>query len=515
MHLALYINEIISLICDNLKAPDVDTVSLGRLARTCRVFTEPALDALWEMQESLGPLTQVMPPDLWISELGVHRGKLGHRGKVITFRRDLVDTDWKPRLEYYGRKIRLLHQSCFVACVVHHDVFTAISAYRPIRILLPNLRSVFLNLGHPYFSKAIPFFQCILGTNVREISIRYHGMAKASSLPRLLSTIPRLCPNVQSFRIGSSTKLPPSSNSNLYHCLICLDNLREVEIDMTDSIPTGEVINHLAHLSSLEAWSGAIIPWTPESLFFTTDGQRFENLHEFLFTATTWEAAAKLVKDMRCAFTLLDVSINNPDSSEVELSTFEQLLDAFTERHPASTSLSSLRITGDVAIHQYSSEAQKSFLHKMRNLFSLQSLRNLEIDVQAVSLLDDSWISGAATAWPGLQQLSLDGRGTPHATLAGWVPLLKNCAELELLHITSIFRPFSTKLLSGVCNAHITHIGSQASVLESPTAVFRCLTAMFPRLRSVYNDSNREDEQGEDWDQLKKMLDESGECSTW
>ncbi|KAH7919409.1 hypothetical protein BV22DRAFT_1023044, partial [Leucogyrophana mollusca] len=45
------------------------------LARTCRAFQEMALDLLWETLNSVGPLVQCLPRDVWKraeSEMYVH-----------------------------------------------------------------------------------------------------------------------------------------------------------------------------------------------------------------------------------------------------------------------------------------------------------------------------------------------------------------------------------------------------------------------------------------------------------
>lgn len=38
---------------------------VARLARTCKVLAEPALDVLWRTQHSLSPLVMCLPSDVW------------------------------------------------------------------------------------------------------------------------------------------------------------------------------------------------------------------------------------------------------------------------------------------------------------------------------------------------------------------------------------------------------------------------------------------------------------------
>jgi hypothetical protein len=74
MHRCLYIPEI---LCQIISATDVedpagplwgsepDRFTLASLARTCRLFYEPASDALWKTQYNLCALVKCMPSDSW------------------------------------------------------------------------------------------------------------------------------------------------------------------------------------------------------------------------------------------------------------------------------------------------------------------------------------------------------------------------------------------------------------------------------------------------------------------
>lgn len=84
MHHCLYITEIIGKVVESLaddyyaaslnddselyvSLPNYDEYAsaLNALARMCKVFQEPALNALWWRQGSLGNLVRCMPKDLW------------------------------------------------------------------------------------------------------------------------------------------------------------------------------------------------------------------------------------------------------------------------------------------------------------------------------------------------------------------------------------------------------------------------------------------------------------------
>ncbi|KAF8547386.1 hypothetical protein OG21DRAFT_1424933 [Imleria badia] len=63
MHAALQLTEISEVVCKFLDRP-----TLARLARTCRAFEEPALDALWKVIDGSEPLVRLFPDLVWILE---------------------------------------------------------------------------------------------------------------------------------------------------------------------------------------------------------------------------------------------------------------------------------------------------------------------------------------------------------------------------------------------------------------------------------------------------------------
>lgn len=52
------------MICGHLRK-DRDIKTLASLARTAKIFLEPALDALWSHIPGLAPLLRLLPSDLW------------------------------------------------------------------------------------------------------------------------------------------------------------------------------------------------------------------------------------------------------------------------------------------------------------------------------------------------------------------------------------------------------------------------------------------------------------------
>ena len=61
-HQALNISEILHRICEHLP---YDRATLAVLARTAKIFYEPAIASLWYNIPNLVPLVRFFPPDSW------------------------------------------------------------------------------------------------------------------------------------------------------------------------------------------------------------------------------------------------------------------------------------------------------------------------------------------------------------------------------------------------------------------------------------------------------------------
>ena len=64
MHPCLRVDEILRLIACELVASKGKTTAVA-LACCCKIFEDPALDALWGTQKWLFPLLESFPGDVW------------------------------------------------------------------------------------------------------------------------------------------------------------------------------------------------------------------------------------------------------------------------------------------------------------------------------------------------------------------------------------------------------------------------------------------------------------------
>jgi hypothetical protein len=69
MHPCLSVDEITRFLAHELVASEAKATAVS-LARCCRSFEDPVLDALWRTQEGLIPLLKCLPQEVWLERNG-------------------------------------------------------------------------------------------------------------------------------------------------------------------------------------------------------------------------------------------------------------------------------------------------------------------------------------------------------------------------------------------------------------------------------------------------------------
>jgi hypothetical protein len=65
MHLCLQIAEVLTKIFASYDGDEESIKTLYSVALVCKIFHEPARDALWRFQRSFVTLVKMFPEDLW------------------------------------------------------------------------------------------------------------------------------------------------------------------------------------------------------------------------------------------------------------------------------------------------------------------------------------------------------------------------------------------------------------------------------------------------------------------
>ncbi|GLB44366.1 hypothetical protein LshimejAT787_1602960 [Lyophyllum shimeji] len=515
MHPCLNLTEIQAVIFGHLLKPDLqvdgdplpDFATLASVARTCTAFTEVALDALWRDQTSLAPLLQVMPADLWMLTLRTEEASTGEvaRPKILTFVRDLQEADCS-RFDYYAPKIRRLLASRSSEPVYPDEtVFHSLRSYRPSHPLLPNLATLRIDIMHPKHIKRMPL--TLLSPTITTLNIFVRD-PPPYEVPAFLSDAARTCPNIRDFRFSVSNPEVMDTLALNEALTALVSVMHNVEVfDIHNRVPTTpDVIWQLGNFAALRCCETISLPsglsGSEIQRLFSAGQGRFSKLRHLMFTAPDLDTAANVIAALQCPLNYLDTSVGKQVlQPHFALARFM----ASFERHRCVSSLTTLWIYGSRKIDGPSDSIRGAF----RSLFSLAALESLYLNLSCTSELDDDWLAGAAAAWPRLRELAICHSNPPKITLAGLIPLIRNCSRLSDLWFSIAARPFdSDLLLPGFCNTRITSLFLHKSTIVSPVGVFRCLVLMFPKLKTI---DVVEGEGREGWARVSSLLKESME----
>ncbi|KAJ7667079.1 hypothetical protein B0H17DRAFT_1142964 [Mycena rosella] len=191
----LLMPEIVRMICDEANTesfmysiPPQNT--LVSLARTSRMFSDPALDIIWREQDSLAPLVKCMPDTLWEEKIVRH-------GTNIHLRRPIISTDI-PRLLFYSARIRKLHLYTYSRVgAVHRDFLKALDMCLLPGVLMPKLSDLKWS-PEPEEAMAMSFIRHLLGPQSQKIDLDLEASAPALSFfPYMKAS----CPLVSDFRL--------------------------------------------------------------------------------------------------------------------------------------------------------------------------------------------------------------------------------------------------------------------------------------------------------------------------
>jgi len=520
MHHCLHITEMQSAIFDLCQPfQEHDTpATLVNLARTCTAFKETALNVLWRELYLLGPLIQVMPDDLWTVEI---YGVRSARKKVLKFTRPLKESDFL-RFDNYAPRIHRLGWTAFPSNVprfvyVHEDTFQALESYRSGQPLLTHLRAFNPDLTEIHSLRAIKYMSALLAHSITEIRITW--LVFLDDLPELYLRMANCCPNIQSLTIESLTsgKITPKFSSALQKLILALARLENLTLVIPSDKTTSNITHHLGSFTALRQWKTRV----PSNLttlrlhdLFTTKDGRFTSLCHVTFKARTAELAADAITPLQCALEHLSVNIEGSYAPSVpSFSSLTTVIDAITN-HRCATTLTYLSLFGLPA--KSAEVSPHSICNVFSSLFSLKALQTIEMkECWCTPALDDDWFAGAALAWPHLQVLNIHDHNTdtlppPVVTLAGLVPLIRNCLQLSDLHLSFCAKPFDCELLHpGICNTKITYLDVGTSPIVDPVDVFQSLIAMFPNLESIYYSfTGLGDGEDDPWQKVSRLIEE-------
>lgn len=366
------------------------------------------------------------------------------------------------------------------------------------RPLLPNLRHIGLHDGD-FALQAEKF----IGPRIKEVkcSIPWVDWMVEWFLLELLCNSPFIEEfEFVTYEFKTSPELP-----YLEEFVCGLRNLRSLRIEHQHF--TKRTIMHLADLPTLTTLEGYYFQSSDASLF-TSSGGYFRALSHFALWIDDWSSCADLIRSMSSPLSVLEIHYA-PLIRPLPLAHLAKLIDTIS-RNPCSTTLSELGLLGRNGVKTPTTDVKTRVYEAFRPLFSCKALYEVVLELTITSELDNDWLEAASHAWPLLRTLALDNIrcNPPKMTLAGLIPVVKRCRDLEVLDLALHMEAIDSSLLDGVSNSIMDelYLRTSSTIAEPVFALVRTLIALFPSISSVERSEDDDDADGE-FDDLDRHLD--------
>ncbi|KAJ6534328.1 hypothetical protein B0H19DRAFT_1080803 [Mycena capillaripes] len=488
MHRGLGILEIVEMICGQLgsEGPGPPGGASGRalsaLARSSKVFLNPALNVLWRNQNTILNILRCMPLDLWDITEPDYDDDDGVT--EITLRRIMKASDWERPLLYMHR-VR-----CLSSRIVFDDpeFLETLSLCLPGEFLFPNLEILH---WHPGFRPSVfHHIRWLLTPRVRELSMGCDSYSNLSILPTLASKYPLLT------HISISMDLITMISMVATH-YDCAPSISTFVLGLTHieslNVPTvdGTALAHLAQIPELRKLHLEYgVPDYVTGPYLGAPG--FTNLTDIG------------VRTMKCALLLLSMVAKCPlvkfaifptsfNPTEVIAGEFYQALF----EHCSHASLREITLAGEFDEEMAPLSVAQAAVYSvgpdtLRPLFAFTNLVEVRLVHPVGFNLDDASILDMARAWPHIVFLSLIARPHRHiasrVTLEGLYAFAKYCPRLHRLEITFDATVVPNTRDNGqkrVAQQALHHLNVAASLIKKPKRVATFLSALFPSLKSI------------------------------
>ncbi|KAG6820193.1 hypothetical protein H0H93_004186 [Arthromyces matolae] len=479
MHQCLRIQEILTNIFGYAFLYDgvEDYDSLTKLARTCKLFSNAALDLLWSSQPSLQPLLKCFPK-------GIIQVDNDSRLSIPE------DKDFE-RVHFYASRIRSLNHD--VDYATHYvDIVTCSLLLNQCldigRPLLPNLHH--LTLGFSDFCGQAIFPRLVMAPNLRSIFLLRHTYTVYSrqlsklneDWKNIVAVLGPCLPLLRKFEIERDFEsyhgMPVRFSKTLCLSFQQIQNLTIplLELDL-------ETLTHLAKMPTLNKFEFAI---SSESLLsFNPSLGDFSCIQDLAIHTNQIDGCANFLS-CQPFLCLHNLSVIDDGTSTLVWS-FDSLV-----KHMKTPSLRSLKLLKPT--HWWSDlvdEPPAPFTRStLESLLRIISLVHLEITFDLSVKLTDEELAMIPDAWPHLQFLSLPDNSfsvRPGLTFEGLFPLIKKCQNLKTLIIRvnakSIPRFYSSGSLKS--SRSLTHLGFCTSQISQSTDLIEIIPLLFPRLETL------------------------------
>ncbi|KAF8139346.1 hypothetical protein K438DRAFT_1785764 [Mycena galopus ATCC 62051] len=489
----LYMPDILDQICAHIGPMDDEYASevrghLAALARTCKTFQDPALDALWRFQYSLVPALRCFPDDLWKrSDNARHTFVVNFQVHILDaishvlqeFSRPLQPTDWE-RPMYYWNRVNSFQIGAIKSKKLSLSVCEALRIGSPNGTPFPNLRDIRCFDRNPAH---FPVFDMFLSSS-RLNSI---GLALEATDPLFLPTLGDRYPDLT--RLELQGNFEPDSLESTLALLSKLNRLEWVWIPQADAA----ILERLAHIPTLKVLVvETIMPFQsfPERDCTTS---RFGSLEHLEVPFTAPHQCITLVdalESQALKFLYLGFSEENPDSL-----TITRFYTAVAATSSYST-LEYLMLQDNKHDSTLGLPAEDEFDNyvvrgtTLRILFPFAHLTNVSLIRIYGFDLDDEVVTEMAQAWARIVRLKLGytkdpsriAGGRTRVTLVGIHAIATHCRDLEDLDIAFDATKVPQLDYHMLPQTTLIHFGVLCSPISSSIPVAVALSAMFPNL---------------------------------
>ncbi|KAA1468068.1 hypothetical protein DENSPDRAFT_814085 [Dentipellis sp. KUC8613] len=514
--------------------------SLGRLARTCKAFCEPALNLLWKELDSLMPLISLFPNHLF------KRARRPGLGLAVM----PLEEDWDRILAYGQRVRRLTYDESSKA--ISPSIFPVLEEYRPRTYILPFLTTLVWRAESPagldrsqlFLSPDLQSLVLEIGTRFPQLNTFFNDLALRTRLTSLSFTSPTSLPDDFPRLLRSQDALervsliaPGALSSSIGHWTSSLPHLRSLQIDLTGR----SAIAVEGFFDDILANSGNSSPTTPDSGVFSSEDIDFTEVKKSTLRLTGDRVADKgAFAELRHLHLTGEVSnivvflghLSSP-VAHLELVVEDPMdkadwhdLCQLLCQHLAD-SLQSIRITASGAsrfndlVRTTSRGAEISSRRlALDALTYLPRLARLEIDLPESVIFHNSDLFRVGEACPNLEVLRLCpvarfpiSMGPPSLTLEGIAYLTSRCRRLHTLAVVvdgkgGSHEVFTDPTLSSrsLFRLHVGH-----SWIRDPLAAAILLSHLVPYVESFkwFHEKNRPgyiETHALNWAQVAEML---------
>ncbi|KAF8133280.1 hypothetical protein EV363DRAFT_1397519 [Boletus edulis] len=490
MHHCLCISEVLILILQFAKHSD-DPLSRGpgmaknlktlaSLARTCHLFSSPALDVLWDDLDSFDPILNIFP--------------------IATCSTD--DPRWSTFRKYAKRVKAFRGREARVPVRVKQGfIFTLQHCPESCLPLLPNV--IELEWNDRSFSSpedsGISLLRYFTGHTVSTITLSLMRWLAYSSAERdVLEDLPKLCPNVTSFSIGLSFSWDYEPSQEVGRMVTQWPRLRTLR---TCAIAQ-PVLDQLFSRRTLESLYIDCLNDSPVYI-----GRIPDTVREFTLAADSSSLCTRFLETAHASPTKVCLLIGMNGRQEADIKKTCQLLP-----HRLDTSrLLSLKIQPMSSPMGILMSRTLRFREPfMSALVEFRALRELDLDLLCTAEMSDEdygCLAGSLTQLRGLKLGTANRsitRARPAASVGAVIAVLRYCQHLETFHIVfdgSVSPPAGSTMQGGkaalsdlassqgwgVSNGRITKLCVGYSPIVDATihAIASCFKSIMPCLVQI------------------------------